>query len=92
MSEPHDKNRTREFAHLAGEEVVVEYLYANGKGVRRLLVDEHDSQEFARELWQDATFTNGPPLYEICIRWDPKAAAELRTMAAEAPMIPGLDV
>jgi len=68
-----------ELAHLDGAEVVVIYVYQDGAGTQTL------AGETSPELqaWQEAAFTNGPPLTEIRIRWDPKAAAELRKVEAD---------
>jgi hypothetical protein len=67
----------RESDHLNGKHVVVEYVYGNGKGTRFLL-ESLDVESEVRELWREIAFTNGPPLGEIRLRWDPKMADELR--------------
>ncbi len=68
-----------ELDHLGGHGVVVEYVYADGKGTRQAM--DVDSPE--NEAWQDAAFTNGPPLIEIRIRFDPKACEELLEAASK---------
>ena len=66
--------------HTYGKHVVVEYRYADGSGVVGLLKDERAEAE----AWQDAAFTNGPPLVEIRIRWDQKIADEIRKTESES--------
>lgn len=66
--------------HQSGKHVVVEYEYVDGKGPRYLLEEMGESPEF--EAWDDAAFTNGPHLVAIKLRWDQKAAAELRLQTA----------
>ena len=63
--------------HLAGKQVVVEYVYADGKGTRFLLESLGEESD-AAALWDDVAFTNGPPLVEIRMRWDQTQADALR--------------
>lgn len=65
--------------HLSGKHVVVTHVYADGNASSSLL-DEEDEESIAVELWQDAAFTNGPPLVEIRLQWSKAEADKLRAI------------
>lgn len=80
--EPISPEMQAQLDHIGGKHVVVEYVYADGKGTRFLLESLDDDSD-AVALWSDLAFSNGPALGEIRMRWDKALADELRKEFAE---------
>jgi hypothetical protein len=74
----------KELAHLAGEGVVMKFWYADPEKPGMANVTTTPLSGEARELWEDAAFTNGGPLVKIELIWSPKEAEELAKLDAEA--------
>lgn len=61
-----------QLAHFGGEGCVVRYQYGSKVVTYALQVDTPEN-----EAWQDAAFTNGPPLVKITIEFAPDEAKAL---------------
>ena len=61
-----------ELNHMAGEGCIVTYQYGN-----EITTGILDASSLENEVWQEAAFTNGPPLKRITIEYAPEKAKEL---------------
>ena len=62
----------KELDHMAGVGCVVTYQYGDQSTTGVV-----DVGTLENELWQEAAFTNGPPLKRITIEFAPEKAKEL---------------
>ena len=58
--------------HMAGEGCIVSYQYGNEVTTQLL-----DASSLENEVWQEAAFTNGPPLVKVTIEYAPEKAKAL---------------
>ncbi len=68
-----------ELDHMAGEGCIVTYQYGNEATTGIL-----DAGSLENEVWQEAAFTNGPPLVKITIEFAPEKAKELVAQQARS--------
>ncbi len=61
-----------ELDHMAGEGCIVTYQYGD-----QLTTGVMEADTLENELWQEAAFTNGPPLKRITIEYAPEKAKAL---------------
>jgi hypothetical protein len=68
-----------ELDHMAGEGCIVTYQYGYETTTNIL-----DASSLENEVWQEAAFTNGPPLVKITIEFAPEKAKKLVAQQARS--------
>ena len=69
----------KELNHLAGVGCIVSYQYGDEVTTGIL-----DANSLENEVWQEAAFTNGPPLAKIVIEFAPEKVKELVAQQARS--------